>query len=123
MADLAPVLAHVRELLKPFEKHFTVRGEGSDTCGLYSVKKIEAFGRTYDEMFFASVKLNKGAVGFYFMPIYTHESEFKDLSPLLRKMLKGKSCFHLKKFDAEIEKELKALLKKGYEVYKKVGWV
>jgi hypothetical protein len=119
MPDLEPVLAKAKELLVPYEKQFTKRG-GSD---LYSIKKIEAFGSTYEEMFFAGVKLNKGAVGFYFMPIYTHESEFKEISPLLRTLLKGKSCFHLKKFDDEIERELKALLKKGYEVYKKAGWV
>lgn len=122
MPDLAPVLAKARELLKPYEKHFTMRDVGGMNCGLYSEKKIESFGRQYDEMFFAGARMNKGAVGFYFMPLYTHEKEFT-LSPELKKLLKGKSCFHLKKEDPEIENELKSLLKQGYECYKKAGWV
>jgi hypothetical protein len=123
MPDLEPVLTKAKALLAPYEKHFTLRGEGGMNCGLYSVKKIEALGRKYDEMFFAGVRVNKSAIGFYFMPIYTHEAEFKDLSPQLRKLLKGKSCFHLKKEDLEIERQLAMMLKKGFEVYKKVGWV
>jgi hypothetical protein len=122
MPDLEPVLAKARELLRPYEKHFTLRGEGGMNCGLYSVKKIEALGRTYDEMFFAGVRMNKGAIGFYFMPIYTHEKDF-DLSPELREMLKGKTCFHLKKNDEKIELELADLLKQGFECYRKNGWV
>jgi hypothetical protein len=122
MADLEPVLARAKALLAPYEKHFTLRGEGGMNCGLYSVKKIEALGRTYDEMFFAGVRMNKGAVGFYFMPIYTHEKEFK-LSPELKKLLKGKSCFHLKKLHEETERQLADLLKQGFECYKKAGWV
>jgi hypothetical protein len=123
MPDLESVLAKARALLKPFEEHFTLRGEGGMNCGLYSVREIQAHGKIYCEMFFAGVRMNKGAVGFYFMPIYTHEQEFNDLSPSLRKLLKGKSCFHLKKLDDETESELTALLKKGHEVYKKAGWV
>lgn len=119
MPDLEPVLAKAKALLAPYETYFTKKGE----CDLYSIRKIEAFGRSYDEMFFAGVKMNKGAVVFYFMPIYTHASEFNDLSPQLRKLLKGKSCFHLKREDPEIEREIAAMLKKGFEVYKKVGWV
>ena len=122
-ADLKPVREKVRQLLKPYEKYFTLRGEGGESRGLYSVKKIEAAGRTYDEMFFAGTRMLKGAVGFYFMPIYTHEAEFKNLSPELRKILKGKSCFHLKKQDPVLESQLKELLKQGYEVYRKAGWV
>ena len=121
--DLKPILDKARQLLEPYEKHFTVRCNGNENCGLYSVRKIEAAGRTYDEMFFAGTRMLKGAVGFYFMPIYTHEAEFKDLSPELKKILKGKSCFHLKKQDSVLEAQLKDLLKKGYEVYKKAGWV
>ena len=122
MSDLTPVLTRVRDLLQPYAKHFTMRDEGGMNCGLYSEKKIEAFGRQYEEMFFAGARMNKGAVGFYFMPIYTHEKEFV-LSPKLKKLLKGKSCFHLKKDDPEIVKELESLLKQGYECYKKAGWV
>lgn len=74
-------------------------------------------------MFFAGLMLKKGQVGFYFMPIYTHPDKFKDVPAELKKCLKGKSCFHIKKPDAVLDRQLKDILKKGYEVYKEEGWV
>jgi hypothetical protein len=122
-ADLKPIFESARELLKPYAKYFSIGADNETSYSLSSTKQIETLSKVYDGMFFASAKINKGAVGFYFMPIYTHESEFADLTPELRKLLKGKSCFHIKKEDPVIEQQLTDLLKKGFEVYKKAGWV
>lgn len=80
------------------------------------------YGRTYDELFFASASILKGHVGFYFFPIYTNPKAFT-LDPELKKLLKGKSCFHIKTLTPELKKKIAALLKEGYALYKKGKFV
>ena len=47
----------------------------------------------------ASLILQKDFVGFYYMPVYMEPGVKKKLAPELVKLLKGKSCFHVKEFD------------------------
>lgn len=117
------ILDATKELLGPYAKKLVNKSTKPGCTELYSVKPVEALGKKRDEMFFAAVMPMKAYVGFYFMPIYTHASEFKDLDPSLRKLLKGKSCFHIKTIDQEVNKRLSALLKRGYDLYKKIGWI
>lgn len=83
----------------------------------YGSKKVIVRG-----MYFASALIRKDNVSFYFFPIYYHEKDFKKLIPTLLKCLDGKTCFHFKKEEEVIEKELRAMFKKGIEMYKKQGW-
>jgi len=57
------------------------------------------------------------------MPIYVDTSLREVFKPELLKLLKGKSCFHIKKLDSQLEKQIEDALKKGYDLYKKRGWV
>lgn len=118
-ADLFP---EVRELLLPYAKHFTVKGDSAKGYSLYAVGEFELFGRTFPEIFFASAQPMKSFVGFYFFPIYSHPKEFT-LDPDVKKLLKGKSCFHIKELNPAIKKKLAALLKEGYALYRKCGFV
>lgn len=70
-----------------------------------------------DGYYFASVVPKPKDVRLYFFPIYTHVKEFETISAALRKCLKGKSCFHIKKLDEELEKDIEAMVKKGVELY------
>jgi hypothetical protein len=74
-------------------------------------------------MYFASALIRKGNVRFYFFPIYGAPKEFQNLAPTSMRCLDGKTCFHFKKEEHAVEKELRALVKKGIEVYKKQGWI
>ncbi|MDZ7848238.1 MAG: hypothetical protein U5L96_16610 [Owenweeksia sp.] len=75
-----------------------------------------------DGIYFASVVPKPKDVRLYFFPIYTHAADFKGQLPqALRKSLKGKSCFHLKKIDEEQEQNLRQLITRGVELYKKDG--
>jgi len=57
------------------------------------------------------------------MPIYS-DTDLKDVfKPELLKLLKGKSCFHIKKLNPELEMQIDFALKVGYELYKKRGWI
>ena len=70
----------------------------------------------------AAVILQKGYVGLYVMCIYGSEAA-KNRLPNLKKLLKGKACFHLKKLDEVLKQEVEEALVIGTEAYKKRTWV
>ena len=74
-------------------------------------------------MYFASALIRPGNVSFYFFPIYGAPGEFKKMAPTAMKYLDGKTCFHFKKEEQVVEKEIKELFKKGIAIYKKQGWI
>ena len=74
-------------------------------------------------MYFSSAVARKEMVSFYFFPIYYRQEDFLELIPTLSKCLKGKTCFNFKKPEQVSEKELKSLLKKGVQVWKKLGYM
>ncbi len=76
-----------------------------------------------DGIYFASVVPKPKDVRLYFFPIYTHPEAFKDISEPLRKCLKGKSCFHIKKMDDALEADINNMIQLGVETYKKAGLV
>jgi len=74
-------------------------------------------------VFFAGIIIQKSYVGFYFMPVYA-EPEVKQLfQPELISLLKGKSCFHIKKLEPILLSQIEDVLAAGFELYKKRGWV
>ncbi len=118
---LESVFKAVKPLLIPYGKKLDVRGDGEKNYAIYTVKPVTMFGREFPNLFFASVQIQKNFVGLYFFPIYTNPDKFTDLPPELKKCLKGKSCFHIKKSDPVLMKQIADLLKKGAELYKKGG--
>ncbi len=82
-----------------------------------------AYGGKPVDLQMAAAILQKGYVGFYLMCIYMNEAARKKLSPRLLKLLKGKTCFHVKKLDDGLRKDIAAALELGTKVYKERGWV
>ena len=74
-------------------------------------------------MYFASALIRPANVSFYFFPCYTSPGEFEKIAPNTMKCLDGKTCFHFKKEEQLVEKEIKEMFKKGIAFYKKQGWV
>lgn len=75
-----------------------------------------------DGYYFASVVPKPKDVRLYFFPIYTHVDQFQ-LSDDLKKCLKGKSCFHIKKLSPELEKEIDAIIQQGCSIYANDGLI
>lgn len=99
------------------------KGEGVlEYCG---TKQARQGKQLVDGYYFASIMDKPGDVRFYFFPIYTHVDQFSDVSAELRKMLKGKSCFHLKpkNVDAAVLKELETMISKGVGIYLRDGFI
>ncbi|MCE3283577.1 MAG: hypothetical protein K0Q66_2314 [Chitinophagaceae bacterium] len=123
-----PKLVHVfKELVKlmdPFAKGSIQKLGGKDgQASLVSKEPAEVNGRKMDEVWFSGALVQKGYVGFYFMPVYMAPELKSELHPELLKCLKGKSCFHIKKMDEEVAEQVKEALEKGYDLCKKKGWV
>lgn len=116
------IFEELKKLLQPYSKKLTVKGDSEKGYSLYHIGHYEMWGREFEELFFASTSIMKNFVGFYFFPIYTHPKKF-ELDPELKKMLKGKSCFHVKELTPQVKKKIAALLKEGYALYKKGKFV
>ncbi len=76
-----------------------------------------------DGHYFATLMIKPKDVRFYFFPIYTHASDYTGISAELRKFLKGKSCFHIKKLDEGLVTELTELIAQGVKLYKSDGLI
>jgi hypothetical protein len=82
-----------------------------------------AYGGKPTAIAMASVILQKGYVGFYFMPIYVNPALGSRLSPSLKKLLKGKTCFHIKKLERDLLNDIEAALDVGVSCFKDRGWL
>ena len=102
---------------------FVIRNETPRRIELWSEKDLVIEGRKRKEVYFAGLIIQKGYVGFYFMPVYI-ESEVKQIfSPDLLRLLKGKSCFHIKNINGNSLQDIRAVLKTGFDLYRQRGWV
>jgi hypothetical protein len=82
-----------------------------------------AYGGRPVDLQMAAVILQKDYVGFYVMAIYMNPAAKKELRPEFLKLLKGKTCFHIKKFDEELKKDINAALQLGTAAYRQRGWL
>lgn len=123
--QLVVIFDEIKKLLLPYMKG-TMKLHGGDKGKiiLVSEKEIEVGGRKMEQVWFASALIQKGYVGFYYMPIYARPDKIKNqIGTELMKCLKGKACFHIKKKDAVIFAQIKNALKIGYDCYKQNKWV
>jgi hypothetical protein len=82
-----------------------------------------AYGGKPTNVPLAAAIVQKGFVGFYLMCIYMNPAMQKKISPALLKLLKGKSCFHVKNLDEGLMKDVEAALELGRKDYEGRGWV
>ena len=111
------VFERLRKVLEPYAKHMVVKHDGP---GIYYLESapVPKYGT---EVFFGAVQAGKGQVSFHFMPIYVFPEMRDQLSPALKKRLRGTSKFTFTDLDAALLKELAALTKKGYQGYRRGG--
>lgn len=121
--DLQEIFKRIKELMKKYENPLIAKIDYGSRYDLWSVKDIVVEGRKKKEVFFAGLIIQSNYVGFYYMPVYT-EDKIKDMfSDDLLKLLKGKSCFHIKKLNEDLEKQIDNALETGYIMYKERNWI
>ena len=120
---LTGIFKRLKKYLKKYENTLKPKFDLDSKYDLWSFKNLEIAGRKRKEVYFAGLIIQSSYVGFYYMPIYT-DTDLKDVfKPELLKLLKGKSCFHIKNLDDELESQIAFALEKGYELYKKRSWI
>ncbi|NTW22170.1 DUF1801 domain-containing protein [Candidatus Falkowbacteria bacterium] len=125
MKDLEQIFTALKSILERYNPPLIVKGANTAKPQyiLWSVKDVVIAGRPRKEIAFAGLIIQKSYVGFYFMPTYANDELKKFFAPGLLKLLKGKSCFHIKELTPELQKEIEQALDLGWKRYEKNGWV
>ena len=123
MDGLQQIFKQIRDLISRYSPPMVVKKDQADYYDLWSVKEVVIAGRKKKEVFFAGAIIQKGYVGFYFMPIYVDENMKKVFPTELLALLKGKSCFHIRRNDTVIMSQIEKALKAGFNIYRNKGWV
>lgn len=121
--QLLSIFHALKKEMKPYQKgNMKPRIDIEGKYDLWVEKEVTVLGKQKSDMYFGGLIIQSNYVGFYLMPIYTNPALKEEIAPELLKTLKGKSCFHMKKDDKELMKQVKKALKTGYAWYKKQGW-
>lgn len=123
MEELKNLFDEVQARIARFVPPFTVFERSEGRYDVYSDMPVEIEGRKRKNVFFASVILYPTYVGFYYMPVYAQPEIAALFSPDLLSLLKGKSCFHLKRGSEALLQDIEDALAKGFALYKEKGWV
>lgn len=122
--ELRPIFDKIRKMIAAYAKgNYRAKADKPGHYELYYDKEVELAGRKYPELSFAAALVQKGYVGFYFLPGYVDGSLKDKIGAELLKTLKGKTCFYIKKDDGVLFKQIKEALALGYDDFKKMGWV
>lgn len=124
--DLQEIFARLRTVLSEYAPPLVERtapAPGKDSYELWSELAVEIDGRKRDELFFAGLIVQQGYVGFYFMPVYSDPEKTELFHPDLLKLLKGKSCFHVKRLDGDLDSQIRDALHDGFELWRRRGWI
>ncbi len=121
--DLKQIYETLKGLLQPYAPPLVPKKEEPGYYDLWSLKDVIIAGRKRKEVYFGGIILYKTYVGFYYMPVYADEDMKATFSPALLALLKGKSCFHIRRLDETLVEDIRAALQAGYQAYHERGWV
>jgi hypothetical protein len=113
--DFSQVFQALKAIMQPYEKDLVLKTNQEGNYYLNTHHQRED-GYT---IAFSGVETKKNYVSYHLMPVYANPELLADLSPTLKKRMRGKSCFNFTNVNEETLKELKALTKKGFEKFKK----
>lgn len=121
--DLGELQLALRNMLESQAPTLQLRLETEKHLEFAGTKEVMQGKQKVDGHYFASIMPKPKDVRFYFFPIYTHADEYENISAEVRKLLKGKSCFHIKKLSEEAEKEIGDMISKGVALYQRDGLI
>ncbi len=121
--DRLTIFKDIQKLLKKYEPPMTAVSDFEGRYELVSKKAVVIAGRKKPEVYFAAAIIQSSYVGFYLMSVYASPTMIKKIKPELMATLKGKSCFHIKRLDASLKRQIADALTLSFDYYKKQGWV
>ena len=123
ITDIKQIFSSLKVLLESYRPPLAAKVEDDKRFDLVSIKDVVIEGRKRKEVYFASIIIQKDYVGFYYMPVYSDPEMKAIFHPELLSLLKGKSCFHIKRLDDPLREQIRVALKDGFTLYKTRGWV
>jgi hypothetical protein len=107
--EFEAIEARLWAILEPYR----TRLEPGSVYGLVTLRWVGA--KQHD--FFAGVRVAPGHVAFHLMPVYTDPRLLDDVTPALRKRMKGKTTFDFSVADETLFTELEGLTSRAFKVY------
>ncbi len=123
MDNKSKIFQDLKRILRKYNDPLVESGDMETSYHLYGTKPASVGKSNYEGIHFASAVIRTKYVALHFFPIYTHVAKFEGIDSELRKCLKGKSCFHIKKDDEDLYKKIENLLELGMNTYKEEGWI
>jgi hypothetical protein len=131
MEDLDKLFEDIKKTLEKHSEGLSAKSEiiGSQTkllkpsYHLYGTKKVSLFNKKPQQTYIGGVIKQKNYVSFYLSPVYSHPELRKEVDPELVKFLKGKSCFNINKYYADLLKNIDEILSIGIKKYKDLEWI
>ncbi len=114
--DVIEIRTFLEDSLKEACPPLRIRKEGENGMEVCGTKETMQGKQKVDGYYFASTVPKAKDIRLYFFPIYT-DPDLYSLSEDLDKMLKGKSCFHIKKLNDSLKSEIKEMIAKGLKRY------
>jgi hypothetical protein len=109
--DHGAVFTALRQLLVPYENELVAKIDKPGHCYL-ETRSASLNGR---RLFFAAAKIKKHYVSFYLTPLYMFPDLAHRISPTLRELMQGQSCFNFTSIDQECFDELGRLTQAGFQ--------
>jgi hypothetical protein len=116
--EFAAVFEALRAILSKHEDELVVVHDKPDNYYL----DTHTIGANKRPIFFGGVRIFKGYVSYYLMPVYA-DGIPETMSPELKKRMQGKACFNFKSVDKTLLKELDSVTNACFKAWKKIGWV
>lgn len=122
--DLIEIFQTIRASIQPYAAMgFEDRISSETMYDLWSNKNVEVDGKKRNEVFFASVKIEKNDVRLILLPDYRQGDLEKTADPNLLKLLKPKTGFHITQLDEFLLSQIENSLAACYKYFKEEDWV
>jgi len=109
----------LRKVMAAYEKLLTCTGDNENSYELYTTHIM----KNKKPLFFGGVKINKNFVSYHLMGLYVFPEMVEQIDPKLRALLKGKSCFNVKRLDEHLLDQLERITQRCLERYQSQGYV
>ena len=116
-SPLAAVHARLRTIMQRYERGaLKARSGRTDAYTLIGPPTGRSWGR---EVWFGGVRTGKSCVSYHLMAVYAFPDLLDGLSPGLKRLMQGKSCFNFKEVDKKLFDELAGLTERSYRRFRK----
>ena len=121
--DRALIFRAIRPLMARYAPPLQPRTDVEGRYELWSPDPVAVDAGREKDVFFAGLIIQSSYVGFYFMPLAADEDRGSVFEPELLGLLKGKSCFHVKRLDDRLLAQISAALDRGRDIWAQRGWI